>query len=98
VTVLVRDPDLTIHVGDVRDVLATLDNGSVDCCVTSPPYWGLRDYGTGTWAGGDPDCDHKAPASGVVARNHGRRCVGIELNPVYAQMAASRLSQLSLLA
>lgn len=57
--ILVQDPDLTIHVGDVRDVLATLEDGSVDCCVTSPPYWGLRDYGTGSWAGGDPDCDHK---------------------------------------
>ena len=31
---------------------------SVDCVVTSPPYWGLRDYGTATWVGGDSDCDH----------------------------------------
>ena len=34
-----------ILVGDVRDVLAGLDDKSVNCCVTSPPYWGLRDYG-----------------------------------------------------
>jgi DNA modification methylase len=27
--------------------------------VTSPPYWGLRDYGTAEWEGGDVDCDHK---------------------------------------
>tara|TARA_R100001460_G_scaffold31028_2_gene61231 strand:- start:1615 stop:2616 length:1002 start_codon:yes stop_codon:yes gene_type:complete len=26
--------------------------------VTSPPYWGLRDYGTAEWVGGDPECDH----------------------------------------
>jgi hypothetical protein len=26
--------------------------------------WGLRDYGTGTWEGGDENCDHKAPPSG----------------------------------
>lgn len=32
-------------VGDCREVLATLEAGSVQCCVTSPPYWGLRDYG-----------------------------------------------------
>ena len=32
---------------------------SVHCCVTSPPYFGLRDYGTRTWKGGDPACDHK---------------------------------------
>lgn len=28
-------------------------------CVTSPPYYGLRDYGTGKWVGGDPNCPHK---------------------------------------
>jgi DNA modification methylase len=31
--------------GDCRDVLKTLPDASVNCCVTSPPYWGLRDYG-----------------------------------------------------
>jgi DNA modification methylase len=31
--------------GDALDVLRTLDDESVNCCVTSPPYWGLRDYG-----------------------------------------------------
>lgn len=33
-----------VLVGDCRDVLATLSEKSVQCCVTSPPYWGLRDY------------------------------------------------------
>ena len=31
--------------GDCRDVLKTLPDESVQMCVTSPPYWGLRDYG-----------------------------------------------------
>jgi DNA modification methylase len=31
--------------GDCRAVLPTLEAGSVQTCVTSPPYWGLRDYG-----------------------------------------------------
>ena len=44
--------------GDVIDMLKTLDSESVNCIVTSPPYWGLRDYGTATWEGGDPECDH----------------------------------------
>jgi len=35
----------TILVGDVRDQLRTLAADSIHCCVTSPPYWGLRDYG-----------------------------------------------------
>lgn len=46
------------HVGDCRDLLRKLPDGCIHCCVTSPPYWGLRDYRTGTWEGGDPDCDH----------------------------------------
>jgi len=33
--------------GDCREVLKTLPDGSVDCCVTSPPYFGLRSYGIG---------------------------------------------------
>jgi len=35
----------TIIVGDVRQRLNDLDAGSVRTCITSPPYWGLRDYG-----------------------------------------------------
>jgi len=36
---------VTIITGDCREVLRTLPDASVNCCVTSPPYWGLRDYG-----------------------------------------------------
>lgn len=45
--------------GDCLDVLPTLEAGSVHCCVTSPPYFGLRDYGTAEWEGGDAECDHR---------------------------------------
>jgi DNA modification methylase len=40
------DDWLTLYGGDCREVLASLPADSVDCVVTSPPYWGLRDYGT----------------------------------------------------
>jgi DNA modification methylase len=33
------------YLGNTLDVLRTLPGESVHCCVTSPPYWGLRDYG-----------------------------------------------------
>jgi DNA modification methylase len=36
---------VTIHNGDCLEVLRTMADESVQCCVTSPPYWGLRDYG-----------------------------------------------------
>lgn len=41
----------TIHVGDALAVLRTLPEASVQCCVTSPPYWRLRDYGVGGQVG-----------------------------------------------
>jgi DNA modification methylase len=45
-------------IGDVREKLRELADESVHCVVTSPPYFGLRDYGTAQWEGGDPACDH----------------------------------------
>ena len=37
-------------IGDVLDRIKDIPNESVDCCLTSPPYWGLRDYGVaGQW-------------------------------------------------
>lgn len=39
------DGRLLLWLGDVRAALAAMESDSVDCVVTSPPYWGLRDYG-----------------------------------------------------
>lgn len=38
-------PSLHILIGDVRDTLRTIPDNSVQCVVTSPPYYGLRNYG-----------------------------------------------------
>lgn len=40
-----QDPDLTLYNGDAVEVLRELPDESVDCCVTSPPYWRQRVYG-----------------------------------------------------
>lgn len=48
----------TILIGDVRKRLSEIPSESVRTCVTSPPYWGLRDYGTASWEGGNPECPH----------------------------------------
>jgi DNA modification methylase len=42
--------------GDARHI--PLKEKSVHMCVTSPPYFNLRDYGTARWEGDDPGCDH----------------------------------------
>ena len=48
-----------IRQGDALQVLKSMPSGSAHCCVTSPPYWTLRDYGIqpSVW-GGDPGCEH----------------------------------------
>ena len=46
----------TLHQADARAI--PLPDASVHMCVTSPPYWGLRDYGLGQWQGGDAECGH----------------------------------------
>jgi DNA modification methylase len=44
--IYLADPDFILYVGDALEVLRGLPDESVHCCVTSPPYWGLRDYGS----------------------------------------------------
>ena len=59
---------MRIICGDAREALREIPDGSVRCCVTSPPYWGLRDYGTGRWEGGDENCEHSAGGTRQVAQ------------------------------
>ena len=48
-----------VYQGNSLDVLKTFPDESLDMCITSPPYWGLRDYGTdGQIWGGDEKCKH----------------------------------------
>jgi DNA modification methylase len=47
----------TFYLGNTLDVLRTLPDESVHCCVTSPPYWGLRDYGVEGQIGLEPTPD-----------------------------------------
>ena len=47
-----------IYQGNCIDVLKDFPDESIDCVCTSPPYWGLRDYGTAEWEGGDENCKH----------------------------------------
>jgi DNA modification methylase len=74
-----EDGSVTLYHGDALETLRGLPDASVQMVVSSPPFWGLRDYGTGRWDGGDADCDHlKTPnaraSSGL--RNDGREHKG----------------------
>jgi DNA modification methylase len=61
-----------ILAGDCRGILPRLEARSVQCCVTSPPYWGLRDYGTAEWEGGSIWCEHVVDHSVVKPMLDGR--------------------------
>jgi len=85
-----------IHQGDALTVLRTLEPASAHCCVTSPPYWALRDYGTGRWEGGEASCDH-VRNHGVQGRNGQRADRSFTGQSVYGETCgkcgASRIDQ-----
>ena len=58
-----------IYHGDARNVLPTLDAESVQCVVTSPPYWGLRDYGIDNQIGLEPTPEEYAQTMVEVFRD-----------------------------
>jgi DNA modification methylase len=43
--------------GDALATLREMPDQAANMCVTSPPYWGLRDYGTAAWDGGSYECE-----------------------------------------
>lgn len=73
-------PVVSIIVGDSFETLLRFAPESFHACVCSPPYYNLRDYGTATWHGGDPGCNHLRPSSKVSAnstlRADGRKHIG----------------------
>ena len=54
-----EEKGIAIYNGDSLKILKEIPDESVNCCITSPPYWGLRDYGTAKWEGGDEKCAHR---------------------------------------
>lgn len=60
--------DVTLYVGDALETLRTLPDESVHCVVTSPPYFGLRDYGIDGQLGAEPTPDEYVAALVEVFR------------------------------
>jgi len=90
------DGRAVLHQGDVMDGLRGMADESVHMVVTSPPYWGLRDYGTATWEGGDAKCGHKVgrfetdtPVSGKQLSNAGS--AGHQARAVCGKCGARRI-------
>ena len=95
------DDWLTVHHGDARAVLAEMEPESVNCVVSSPPYWGLRDYGTATWDGGDVDCDHlngplassSSTLAGYTSENIKLRTNGVPFKGSCGKCGATRIDE-----
>lgn len=51
------DGRVTLYLGHATEIARDLPDASVDCIVTSPPYWGLRDYGHPDQLGSEPTVD-----------------------------------------
>ena len=75
----VADNDLEVWLGDAVESLRQLPDDYVQMCVTSPPFFGLRDYGTGTWVGGEPACEHSS--SGQVADSMAKGAITSGVRP-----------------
>lgn len=50
-----RDNRIVVLNGDTRELIRAVPSDSVQCAVTSPPYWGVRDYGVADQIGAEPD-------------------------------------------
>lgn len=58
--IVYRDDQVELHQGHTLEILGACPAASVQSIVTSPPYWGLRDYGLEPVAwGGEPTCAHE---------------------------------------
>jgi len=65
----------TILCGDALEQLKRVPDKHVQMCVTSPPYFGLRDYLTASWEGGDDSCNHYRDSKQSASCNTGQKNV-----------------------
>jgi site-specific DNA-methyltransferase (adenine-specific) len=95
-------PRNTILVGDVRERLAELPAASIDTVITSPPYFGIRDYGHEQQLGAEPDVEGWVNGLRLAARELARvlRPTGslwLNLGDSYARRPAEGAPSKSLL-
>jgi len=90
--------DATLYTADVLEALQSMPDESVHCVVTSPPYWGLRDYGVPGQVGFERTPEEYVAKMVEVFREIrralrlGRRAIGIDLKPEYIAMTQERIA------
>jgi DNA modification methylase len=83
-----------ILLGDCRDKLRELPDASVNCCVTSPPYFGLRDYGVEGQMGLEPTPDEFVAGMVEVFRDVRRVLLDDEAHVAAREEARARYLRL----
>lgn len=83
-----------ILIGDARTMLAGIETGTIDCCVTSPPYYGLRDYGVEAQIGRGESVEDVARNLGVavvpvVGRGTLRTAINVVKTTIQSVIAAT---------
>lgn len=73
--------------GDALEALKTLPSESVNCCVTSPPYFGLRDYGVD----GQIGYVRRFGDNRTCCKEHKRNFIMIDINEKYCDLQRERL-------
>ena len=63
-----QQDDVRIICGDIRSVLVGVPSNSAQCVVTSPPYWGVRDYGVAGQIGAEPALRDSVNAAAIEWR------------------------------
>lgn len=86
----VEDIKNNVIIGNTLEKLKEFPDESVNCCVTSPPYWGLRDYGTAKWIGGKEDCKHKPGKPADSVRENSTLVLGRDRRDVCTKCGAVR--------
>lgn len=79
---MINRDDWEFKCGNAVDVLRSMPDKSVQMCVTSPPYYNLRDYGTARWEGGDPNCPHYRTSKFSENTCTGHKAMGEQGQPV----------------
>lgn len=79
-----------VQTGAAQDVLPAVAARFAQVCTTSPPYWQQRDYKTGRWEGGDPECQHgrhtgRHQAQGATSQRGGRSNVEEQRNESFGR-------------
>ncbi len=78
-----REGPVDLLLGDAGQVLAAMPDAMVDTVVTSPPFWSLRDYGTGRWDGADATCPHPVTSARRADGTTCPACPAVWTDPQY---------------